>query len=221
MIIWRKFIHTTVQEMLIFLQLFCSIWLFEKKNVVYYAYAYATTQFKYTSGLKYTGNCLLFRYERFINYLTSVLRHEERHTILTMLAMLSDTTNVQRLWYLSVEIRKIPITSSTVENTILYAPLTETQWSNLKSSTAWSDSNFDCLHTVGLSASMADNPTVCSTINSKLPLFQNLQILRTITSEHDVIHTQPHFLSGVYYDNCDCHILCVRAYTVPNAMHLD
>ena len=22
---------------------------------------------------------------------------------------------------------------------------------------------------------------------------------------------QPHFLSGVYYDNCDCHILCIRA----------
>ena len=22
---------------------------------------------------------------------------------------------------------------------------------------------------------------------------------------------QPHFLSGIYYDNCDCHILCARA----------
>ena len=48
-------------------------------------------------------------------------------------------------------------------------------------------------------------------VNSQLTLFQNLQILRTLASEHDVIHTLAHFLSGVYYDNCDCHLLCARA----------
>ena len=42
------------------------------------------------------------------------------------------------------------------------------------------------------SASTADNPTFClhgpkSTF--QLPLFQNLQILGTIASEHDIIHT--------------------------------
>ena len=43
-----------------------------------------------------------------------------------------------------------------------------------------------------LSASMADNPTVCLHGPKSTPnwcVFQNLQILRTIASRHDVIHT--------------------------------
>ena len=31
---------------------------------------------------------------------------------------------------------------------------------------------------------------------------------QTIASEHDIIYTPAPFLSGIYYDNCDCHILC-------------
>ena len=50
-----------------------------------------------------------------------------------------------------------------------------------------------------------------SNLNSQLTLFQNPQILRIISSGHDVIHTPAHFLSGVYYDNGDCHILCTWA----------
>ena len=38
-----------------------------------------------------------------------------------------------------------------------------------------------------------------STVKIQLTSFQNPQILRTISSGHDVIHTL-HFLSGVYYD---------------------
>ena len=52
---------------------------------------------------------------------------------------------------------------------------------------------------------------IWSNINSQLTLFQNPQIIRTISSGHDVIHTPIHFLSGVYNDNGDCHILCARA----------
>ena len=46
-----------------------------------------------------------------------------------------------------------------------------------------------------------------SNINPQLNLFQNPQILPGMTSS--TLH--PHFLSGVYYDNGDCHILCKRA----------
>ena len=34
---------------------------------------------------------------------------------------------------------------------------------------------------------------------------------KPIASGHDVIHTPVNFLSGVYYDNSNCHILCARA----------
>ena len=47
-----------------------------------------------------------------------------------------------------------------------------------------------------LSTIEADNPTVClhwSKVNSQLTLFQNLQILWTIASGHDVIHTPASF----------------------------
>ena len=37
-----------------------------------------------------------------------------------------------------------------------------------------------------------------STVNSQLTLFQNLQILRTIASGHDVIHTPAPFLAILF-----------------------
>ena len=44
----------------------------------------------------------------------------------------------------------------------------------------------------------------------------NLQHLKSsnsqpISSRHEIIHTPAHLLSGVYYDNGECHILCARA----------
>ena len=41
----------------------------------------------------------------------------------------------------------------------------------------------------------------------QLTLFQNPQILRTISSGMTSSTLQPNFLSAVYYDNGDCHIL--------------
>ena len=133
---------------------------------------------------------LLFRYERFINFLTSVLRHEDRDTILAMLSILSDATNVRRiLWCfgsLSVEIRKSQLHLSTANpNSQLSSLYPNNKELNYRRS--WSYLNFSTA--VFLKSS-----------NSLL-----------ISSGHDVIHAPTHFLSGVYYDNGDCHILCARA----------
>ena len=59
-------------------------------------------------------------------------------------------------------------------------------------------------------------------VSSKLPtrlvhsrdpgrVFQSTQILSPSLPVMTSFTLQPHFLSGVYYDNCDCHILCTRA----------
>ena len=92
------------------------------------------------------------------SWLRPIATREEGHNSYN-----ADTTNTRRiLWCprsLSVEIRKTQLHASTVENSILYAPMAETQlppWSNF---------------------------------NSQLTLFQNLQVLRTISSGHDFIHT--------------------------------
>ena len=47
-----------------------------------------------------------------------------------------------------------------------------------------------------------------STTNSRL--FQNPQIPSPSLPGMTSLTLQPYFLSGVYYDNCDCHILCAR-----------
>ena len=65
-----------------------------------------------------------------------------------------------------------------------------------------------------LSASMSDNPTVglhglMSTFNWLF--FKIFKFSGTSLPGMTSFTLQPHFLSGVYYDNCDCHILCVRA----------
>ena len=48
-------------------------------------------------------------------------------------------------------------------------------------------------------------------VGTRLNLFQNHPNSQPISSGHDVFYTQPHLLSGVYYDNGDCHIFCTRA----------
>ena len=68
-----------------------------------------------------------------------------------------------------------PTLDSMAENSILYAPMVET---NL--SPAW------------------------PTVNSKLSCFSKYPHSQPIASEHDVIHTLAHFQFGVYYENCDC-----------------
>ena len=59
-----------------------------------------------------------------------------------------------------------------------------------------------------LFASMADNPTVCQLPTDPFSKSSNSQDHRFRAWRNSL---QPHFLSGVYYDNCDCHILCARA----------
>ena len=144
-------------------------------------------QIQYKGGLHCSGT------NAFINFLTSVLRHEERDTILTMLTILSDPLNAQRiLWCLrsrSVEICKTPTGCLNGRELNSLCPngrdhIYLSPWQKIHFLPAWSN------------------------VNLQLTLFQNPQILRTISSRHDV---HPHFLSGVHYDNGDCHILFARA----------
>ena len=56
------------------------------------------------------------------------------------------------------------------------------------------------------------NPTLTSMVQSQLTSFHNPQILRTISSRLDVIHTPTPFpVWGFVMTNGDCHILCARA----------
>ena len=101
-----------------------------------------------------TGGICCFGYERFYQLLTSILRHEERGTILTMLTIPNAQLILWCFRSLLLEIRKTQLHLSTVETQL------HLQWSKS---------------------------------NSQLTLFQNPQILRTISSRHDVIHTQASF----------------------------
>ena len=82
-----------------------------------------------------------------------------------------------------------------------------TSWSDPNFSPSWLDSNFNCLpqwQTTQLSAYMAQNqlPTASFSKSSNSPDH------RFRAWRHS--HTSTHFLSGVYYDNCDFSILCAR-----------
>ena len=74
-------------------------------------------------------------------------------------------------------------------------------------SPSWSDPNFNCLpqwQTTQLSVYIVQ--TQLPTDSFKILKFSGPS-LPGMTS----FTVQPHFLSGVYYDNFDCHIVCVRA----------
>ena len=71
-----------------------------------------------------TGRLSCFRHKRFYWLLTSVHWHEERDTILTMLTI----PNAAHLVVFKISVGrdpKTPTASSTVENSILYAPMAE------------------------------------------------------------------------------------------------
>ena len=54
-------------------------------------------------------------------------------------------------------------------------------------------------------------------VKSQLTSFSKSPNSPAIASGHDLIHTPVRFpLCGFYYDICDCHILCARAWTVLN-----
>ena len=72
-------------------------------------------------------------------------------------------------------------------------------------STSWSDPNFNCLN--------GRQPNCLSTwpkVNSQL-FFKIFKFLGPSLPGMTSFTLQPHFLSGVYYDNCDCHIFCAQA----------
>ena len=129
-----------------------------------------------------TGGLCCSGTNAFINFFTSVHRHKERDTILTMLTPPQRAVHLVMVKSLLVEIRKTQLHASTVEN------------SNLCPNGR--DLNY---------------LPPCFNVNSQVTVFQNLQILRTISSGHDVIHTSSFPVWGVYYDNGDCHILCTGA----------
>ena len=65
-----------------------------------------------------------------------------------------------------------------------------------------------------LSASVTDKPSVClhdpkSTTNWLF--FKIFKFSRPSLPSMTSFTLQSHFLSGIYYDNCDCHIICARA----------
>ena len=129
---------------------------------------------------------LLFRYEWFINsWLWSITTRGERHNSYYADHTIWPHQRAVHLVMFKISVGrdpKIPTTSSTIENLTLCPNGRE-----LNYLPPWSNINF------------------------QLTLFQNPQILRTISSGVTLSTLQPYFLSGVYYDNCDCHILCARA----------
>ena len=131
-----------------------------------------------------------------------------------MLTILSDPTNAQRiqgcLRSQSVEMQK----------TYLNLPLS-TVWQKLNYLPAWSNVNPQ----LQLFAPMADNPTVCLHDPKSTPkwlLFQIFKFSGPSLPGMTSFTLQPFFLSGVYYDNFDCYILCARAKKLfPMSVHLN
>ena len=136
-------------------------------------------------------------------FLSSVLQHVERDTILTMLTILSDPTNTQPILYclrsLPAEICKTPTTCLNGRELISLCP-------------SGRDS-IVCLH------GPISNPQLHGQIstsqhhgrNSTESFSKILQILGPSLPGMTSFTLQPHFLSGFYYDNGDCHIHRVRA----------
>ena len=89
--------------------------------------------------------------------------------------------------------RRETILKSLSYHTMLTTP--KRSWSNLNFSASWSE--LDCL---------PPWPKVNSQLFFKIFKFSGPS-LTDMTS----FTLQLHFLFGVYYDNCDCHILCERA----------
>ena len=126
-------------------------------------------QYIYKYIFKYTSRLCCFRYQRFINFLTSVFWHEERDTILTILTI---PKNAVHLVMFKITVGRDPKNPTTCLNGRELNSMP--QWQKLDFHPSWSN------------------------LNSRLTLFQNLQILRTISSGHDVIHTPVPFSVWVF-----------------------
>ena len=113
--------------------------------------------------------------------LTSVRWHEERETILKSLSYHTMLTTPQRSAHLVVQSQFLN-------------PMFGTQLSSSMAETRPSGSNLKIpTSTVCLNSRESNCLPTWSKVNSQLTLFQNLQILSTIASGHDVIHTPASF----------------------------
>ena len=114
-----------------------------------------------------------------------------------------------------------------VHPVVLSVEICRTPWSDFNFSTPWSliqllnimvgTPLLNCLQlrqTTPISVYMAQKSTFQWPSPQSTPNwhpFQNLQILSPSLLGMTSFTLQPHFLFRVYYDNCDCHILCVQA----------
>ena len=142
-----------------------------------------TNAYSNTGAIQRQADFVVSGTNAFINFLTSVHRHEERDTILTMLTILSDPTNALRIpWCLRsllVEIKKTQL---------------HLQWSNLNFNSSMAENSILCLH----------GPM--STFNSRV--FKILKKSAHLFWAWRHPHSSP--CLGFYYDNGDCHILCTQ-----------
>ena len=144
-----------------------------------------------TNIIKYTNagdnrRTLLFRYEGFTNFWLRFFDTRREAQFLLCRPFYADLTpNVRHISWclrsLSVDIRKNPTTSSTAQSQL------QLNGRELNSLPTWFN------------------------VNPQLPLFQNPQILSPSLLSMTSSTLQSQLLSGVYYDNGDCHILCARA----------
>ena len=141
--------------------------------------------------IKHNRRTLFFWYGPFINFWLRFF-DAGRETILKSLSYHTMLTRLQRSAHLVVQ--------SQFLNTMVGTQLDPTMVLNI---------------IVGpqlqLTASMADNPTVFLHGSKSNPNWLFFKSFKFSEPSLPGIHTPAHFLSRVYYDNCDCHILCARA----------
>ena len=140
-------------------------------------------------------NCLF-------NYLTSVLRHKERDTILKSLSYHTMLTTSFYGWN--------PTLCPNGRNStiIFHGPTLKSQLpGRTQLLTIMVGSNFNCLpqwQTTQLSVYIGPKST------PNWLFFKIFKFLGPSLPGMTSFTLQPHFLSEVYYDNCDCHILCAQ-----------
>ena len=165
-----------------------------------------TTQYKYTSENRRT---LLFGYERFINNFRLWFFDTRRDTILkSFVSYYANNTP-------TLGTSRGPISMSQHHGRTL-------------------TSQQHCRTPISHHHGRTPNPTVCFNgrqpnylptwpkVNFQLTLFQNLQILRAIASEHDVIHTPAQFpIWGLLWQLWLSYPLRVSVKLYPMSVHLN
>ena len=154
---------------------------------------------------KIQADSLLFRYEPFINFWLRFF-DTRRETILKSLSWSYYANNTPNVRHISWCFRSQFIFAGRDSKNLTTAARAKNSTASkiqCQPSTPWSDFNFSTPWSDTTSQHHDRTPT-----NSFSKI---LQILRSSLSGMTSSISQPNFLSGVYYDNGDCHILCARA----------